>query len=105
MSASVSAARRWGSDFRRNSSCPKKLWKVGDKLPTRVFGPYSVASLTTEWRAYLFTLWCGVHRRTDLDIEALGFTGPMAGKEQDSVLELENSELTDGAYIGPSRGY
>lgn len=86
----------------------KRYWddvKVGDKLPTRVFGPHSIASLTTEWRAYLFTLWCGVHRRTDLDIEALGFTGPMAGKEQDPVLEKENPELTDGAYIGPSRGH
>jgi acyl dehydratase len=86
----------------------KRYWddvKVGDKLPTRVFGPHSIASLTTEWRAYLFTLWCGVHRRTDLDIEALGFTGDMAGKEQDPVLEKENPELTDGAYIGPSRGH
>jgi hypothetical protein len=86
----------------------KRYWddvKVGDKLPTRVFGPHSVASLTTEWRAYLFTIWCGVHRRTDLDIEALGFTGAMAGKEQDPVLEKENPEQTDGAYIGPSRGH
>ncbi|MBV8806882.1 MAG: MaoC family dehydratase N-terminal domain-containing protein [Sinobacteraceae bacterium] len=86
----------------------KRYWddvKVGDKLPTRVFGPHSIASLTTEWRAYLFTIWCGVHRRTDLDIEALGFTGAMAGKEQDPVLEKENPEQTDGAYIGPSRGH
>jgi hypothetical protein len=29
----------------------------------------------------------------------------MAGKEQDPVLEKENPELTDGAYIGPSRGH
>jgi hypothetical protein len=86
----------------------KRYWddvKVGDALPTRVFGPHSIASLTTEWRAYLFTIWCGVHRRTDLDIEALGFTGDMAGKEQDPVMEKENPELTDGAYIGPSRGH
>lgn len=86
----------------------KRYWddvQVGDKLPTRVFGPHSIASLTTEWRAYLFTLWCGVHRRTDLDMEALGFTGPMAGKEQDPILEKDNPELTDGAYIGPSRGH
>jgi hypothetical protein len=86
----------------------KRYWddiKVGDKLPTRVFGPHSIASLATEWRAYLFTIWCGVHRRTDLDIEALGFTGDMAGKEQDPVMEKENPELTDGAYIGPSRGH
>ena len=86
----------------------KRYWdevSVGDKLPTRVFGPHSIASFTTEWRAYLFTIWCGVIRRTDLDMEALGFTEDMAGKEQDPVLEKENPELTDGAYIGPSRGH
>jgi hypothetical protein len=86
----------------------KRYWddvKVGDKLPTRIIGPHSIASLTTEWRAYIFTLWCGVHRRTDLDMAALGFTDDMAGKEQDPVLEKENPELTDGAYIGPSRGH
>ena len=86
----------------------KRYWddvNVGDELPVRIFGPHSIASFTTEWRAYLFTIWCGVHRRTDLDMEALGFTGPMAGKEQDPVLELDNPELTDGAYIGPSRGH
>jgi hypothetical protein len=86
----------------------KRYWddvKVGDKLPTRVFGPHSIASLTTEWRAYLFTIWCGVIRRTDLNIEELGFTADMAGKEQDPVMEKENPELTDGAYIGPSRGH
>jgi len=86
----------------------KRYWddvKVGDKLPTRVFGPHSIASFTTEWRAYLFTIWCGVIRRTDLDLAALGFTEDMAGKEQDPVLEKENPELTDGAYIGPSRGH
>ena len=79
--------------------------KVGDKLPTRVFGPHTIPSLTTEWRAYLFTIWGGTHRRTDLDIAELGFTGPMAGREQDPVLEKENPEETDGAYIGPSRGH
>jgi hypothetical protein len=86
----------------------KRYWddiNVGDQLPPRVIGVHSIASFTTEWRAYLFTIWCGVHRRTDLDIEALGFTGPMAGKEQDPVLERENPEMTDGAYIGPSRGH
>ena len=86
----------------------KRYWddiSVGDQLPVRVIGVHSIASFTTEWRAYLFTIWCGVHRRTDLDMEALGFTGPMAGKEQDPVLERENPEQTDGAYIGPSRGH
>ena len=86
----------------------KRYWEdqtIGDTLPTRIIGPHSIASFTTEWRAYLFTLWCGVIRRTDLDMEAMGFTSEMAGKEQDPVLELDNPELTDGAYIGPSRGH
>ena len=86
--------RRWWDDV-----------NIGDKLPTRIIGPHSIASFTTEWRAYLFTIWCGVIRRTDLDMVALGFTADMAGKEQDPVLELENPEQTDGAYIGPSRGH
>jgi hypothetical protein len=86
----------------------KRYWddvKVGDQLPTRLFGPHTIVSFTTEWRSYLFTLWGSTHRRTDLDMVALGFTEEMAGKEQDPVLERENPELTDGAYIGPSRGH
>jgi N-terminal half of MaoC dehydratase len=78
---------------------------VGDKLPTRVIGPHSIASFATEWRAYIFTIWGGMHRRTDLDMEALGFTADMAGKEQDPEMERENPEQSDGAYIGPSRGH
>lgn len=86
----------------------KRYWDdvtVGDQLPVRVFGPHSIASFSTEWRAYLFTLWGGTHRRTDLDLEALGFTREMAGHENDPVMEKENPELTDGAYYGPSRGH
>ena len=86
----------------------KRYWddvKVGDKLPTRVFGPHSIASFTTEWRSYIFTTWGGMHRRTDLDLAALGFTADMAGHEADPVMEKQNPELTDGAYIGPSRGH
>ena len=86
--------RRWWDDV-----------NVGDKLPERVFGPHTVASLTTEWRAYTFTTWGGTHRRTDLDMEALGFTKEMAGHENDPVMEAINPELTDGAYFGPSRGH
>lgn len=86
----------------------KRWWdevKVGDTLPVRIFGPHSIASFTTEWRAYLFTIWGSMHRRTDLDLEALGFTKDMAGHENDPVMERQNPELTDGAYFGPSRGH
>lgn len=86
----------------------KRYWddvNVGNKLPERVFGIHSIASFAAEWRAYIFTLWGGTHRRTDLDLEALGFTKEMAGHENDPVMERENPELTDGAYYGPSRGH
>lgn len=86
----------------------KRWWddiNVGDSLPTRIFGPHSIASFTTEWRAYIFTIWGGIHRRTDLDLAALGFTADMAGHENDPVMERQNPELTDGAYYGPSRGH
>lgn len=86
----------------------KRYWddvNVGDKLPTRVIGPHSVVSFTTEWRAYLMTVWGGMRRRTDIDLAELGFTEDMAGKEMDAELEKLNPEQTDGAYIGPSRGH
>ncbi len=86
----------------------KRHWSkvnVGDKLPVRVFGPHSIASFTTEWRAYLMNLWGSAHRNQDSDPVKLGFVGPMAGWEMDPVEELINPENTDGAYIGPSRGH
>ncbi|WP_317928884.1 MaoC family dehydratase N-terminal domain-containing protein [Halioxenophilus sp. WMMB6] len=85
----------------------KRYWDditVGDELPVRVIGPHSVASFTTEWRAYLFTIWGGTHR-PGMDLEALGFTKEMAGHENDPVMERDNPEWTDGAYFGPSRGH
>ena len=86
----------------------KERWwddvSVGDQLPERVFGPHSIASFTTEWRAYLFTIWGTLNRREN-DLAALGFTGDMAGHEGDPHMERINPELTDGAYIGPSRGH
>jgi hypothetical protein len=86
----------------------KRYWddvKVGDKLPTRVIGPHSIASFTTEWRSFIMTIWGGMRRRTDIDLAELGFTEDMAGKEMDGPLEKINPEQTDGAYIGPSRGH
>ncbi|MGB8364931.1 MAG: MaoC family dehydratase N-terminal domain-containing protein [Rhizomicrobium sp.] len=85
----------------------KRCWddvNIGDKLPERVFGPHTIASLATEWRSYLFTIWGGTHRPT-LDFEAMGFDPAMAGHENDGVMERINPELTDGAYFGPSRGH
>ena len=89
-------------------SATKQRWwddvKVGDQLPERVFGPHSVASFATEWRAYLVNTW-GTMNLRKLDLLALGFTPEMAGFENDPDMQLINPEITDGAYYGPSRGH
>jgi hypothetical protein len=77
---------------------------IGDTLPERVFGPHSIASFTTEWRAYLVNNWGTMNLRKN-DLEALGFTREMAGYENDPDMMLVNPALTDGAYYGPSRGH
>jgi len=77
---------------------------IGEQLPERVFGPHSVASFTTEWRAYLVNTW-GTMNLRKLDLLALGFTPEMAGVENDPDTQLINPEITDGAYYGPSRGH
>jgi hypothetical protein len=86
----------------------KERWwddvKVGDSLPERVFGPHSVASFATEWRAYVVNTWGTMNLRKQ-DLLALGFTAEMAGWENDPDMQRVNPELTDGAYYGPSRGH
>jgi acyl dehydratase len=86
----------------------KERWwddvNVGDQLPERVFGPHTVASCTTEWRAFIMNTWGALAFRKN-DLEALGFTKEMAGYENDPDMMRINPELTDGAYYGPSRGH
>ncbi|RLT94719.1 MAG: hypothetical protein D9N11_15495 [Ketobacter sp.] len=85
----------------------KRYWDdvdVGNELPVRVIGPHSIASFTTEWRAYPFTIW-GTTNRPGYDLAGMGFTEEMAGYENDPVMEKDNPEWTDGAYFGPSRGH
>ena len=85
----------------------KRYWDdvvEGSDLPVRVIGPHSIASFTTEWRAYIFTIW-GTAHRPGYDLEGMGFTEEMAGYENDPVMEKDNPEWTDGAYFGPSRGH
>ncbi|MBU6269070.1 MAG: hypothetical protein KGN34_16100, partial [Sphingomonadales bacterium] len=86
----------------------KERWwddvQVGENLPERVFGPHSISSFTTEWRAYIVNTW-GTFNLRKQDLLAMGFTPEMAGHENDPDMQLENPELTDGAYFGPSRGH
>ncbi len=80
--------------------------EVGDRLAGSVLGPHSLASLTTEWRAYPMTTWGATAKGpTTVRAEALGYTKGMAGFEGDRRMERLNPELTDGAYYGPPRGH
>jgi len=87
----------------------KRMWDsvtVGDALAENVLGPHSLASFTTEWRAYPMTTWGAMAKGpTTVRAEALGYTKEMAGFEGDRRMERVNPELTDGAYYGPSRGH
>ncbi len=86
----------------------KERWwddvNIGDALPERVFGPHTVASMATEWRAFLFSIWGTLDRR-EINLEDFGFSKEMAGHENDPIMERINPELTDGAYYGASRGH
>jgi hypothetical protein len=79
---------------------------VGDRLASNVLGPHSLASFTTEWRAFPMNAW-GAMRTGPTTVSAadLGYTKEMAGHEGDKRMERMNPELTDGAYYGPSRGH
>jgi acyl dehydratase len=80
--------------------------KVGDRLAGNVLGPHSLASFTTEWRAFPMTVWGATAKGpTTVRAEELGYTKEMAGYEGDRRMERVNPELTDGAYYGPSRGH
>lgn len=79
---------------------------VGDRLAEHVLGPHSLASFTTEWRAFPMTTWGATAKGpTTVSAEELGYTRDMAGFEGDRAMERSNPELTDGAYYGPSRGH
>ncbi|MDP6076071.1 MAG: MaoC family dehydratase N-terminal domain-containing protein [Myxococcota bacterium] len=83
----------------------KRLFvKVGDKLPTRPIGPHTIASFTTEWRAYIMTVW-GASRK----VEALENSTLEAGWLPEMSRDLEAAKIDpaygDGLYRGPSRGH
>ncbi len=80
--------------------------EVGERLASSVLGPHSLASFTTEWRAFPMNAW-GATRTGPTTVSAidLGYTREMAGHEGDRRMERTNPELTDGAYFGPSRGH
>ncbi|OAA18994.1 acyl dehydratase [Frankia sp. EI5c] len=82
--------------------------KVGDVLPRRVIGPHSIASFTTEYRAFLFNIW-----GTFQWVAPPGIEDPWVNQDPGWVEGFGFDEegaridprLRDGLYVGPSRGH
>ncbi|MBW2229623.1 MAG: MaoC family dehydratase N-terminal domain-containing protein [Deltaproteobacteria bacterium] len=77
--------------------------KVGDRLPQRLIGPHSVASFTTEWRAFQMTIWHAFREvpGPDSTLDA-GWLPEMARDQEGAKID---PTLGDGLYYGPSRGH
>ncbi|MFE9320946.1 MaoC family dehydratase N-terminal domain-containing protein [Nocardia sp. NPDC052278] len=82
--------------------------EVGDRLPRRVLGPHSIASFTTEYRAFLFNIWGTFGWVTPEGVEDPwvyqdpGWTEGFAFDEEGAKIDPRKR---DGLYVGPSRGH
>ncbi|MGO8713272.1 MAG: MaoC family dehydratase N-terminal domain-containing protein [Rhizomicrobium sp.] len=82
--------------------------KVGDKLPQRVLGPHSIASFTTEYRAFGDNVWGGYRW-----VAPQGVKDPWINQDAGWVegfgIDDEGAKIDpryrDGLYKGPSRGH
>jgi len=82
--------------------------QVGDKLPRRVIGPHSIASFTTEYRAFVFSIWGTMYWYAPAGIEDPWVNqdpGWVEGFGFDEELALIDPRARDGLYLGPSRGH
>lgn len=77
--------------------------KPGDTLVTRPIGPHTIASFTTEWRSFPFTVWGSRANVVSSNIQEAGWLPEMASGEIDAV--GVDPGANDGLYRGPSRGH
>jgi acyl dehydratase len=82
---------------------PRRGVAVGDRLPTRVLGPHSLQSFTTEWRAYLMTVW-GAFAPDGLPT-SLRQAGWLPEMDKDMAAAAIDPAQADGLYKGSSRGH
>ena len=76
--------------------------EVGATVATRPIGPHTIASFTTEWRAFTMTVWGATRHDDDRHIEEAGWLPEMS---RDLNAAEEDPSLADGLYHGPSRGH
>jgi len=82
--------------------------KVGARLQRRVLGPHSIASFTTEYRAFMFDAWGSWHWVIPEGVED-PWTSQDAGWIDEFTCDYEEAKIDprrrDGLYAGPSRGH
>jgi hypothetical protein len=77
--------------------------KVGDQLATRPIGPHTIASFTTEWRAFQMTIWHAFEEVPGPDSTLDAGWLPEMSRDQEGA--KVDPTLGDGLYHGPSRGH
>lgn len=77
--------------------------KVGEKLAQRPIGPHTIASFTTEWRAFQMTIW-HAFKKVDGPDSTLD-AGWLPEMSRDTEGAKVDPTLGDGLYYGPSRGH
>jgi acyl dehydratase len=98
----------WFMSNREGKSPHFEAVSVGDKLPRRVIGPHSIASFTTEYRAFLFNIWGTFHWTAPAGVKDPWINqdpGWIEGFGFDEELALIDPRARDGLYLGPSRGH
>lgn len=82
--------------------------KVGDRLPRRVLGPHSIASFTTEYRAFRDNMWGGYYWYAPEGVKDPWVNqdaGWIEGFQIRDDLAKIDPRFRDGLYTGPSRGH
>jgi len=121
--ATAGAPKRWTRDEIKDIDATRHAWlmanregrsphfeevSVGDRLPRRVLGPHTIASFTTEYRAFLFNIWGTFHWTAPAGIVDPWINqdpGWVEGFGFDENLALIDPRARDGLYVGPSRGH
>ena len=82
--------------------------QIGDELPRRVLGPHSIASFTTEYRAFIFNIWGTFDWVAPEGVED-PWVNQDSGWLEDFSFDYEKAKidprLMDGLYHGASRGH
>jgi acyl dehydratase len=82
--------------------------KEGDRLPRRVLGPHSIASFTTEYRAFTENMWGGYRWVAPEGVKDPWINqdaGWVEGFKIDDAKAKIDPRFRDGLYTGPSRGH